>query len=46
MGLKMPELLQLDEEWVELIVQAKEIGLNVEEIREFLQANTNKKEII
>ncbi|RFU64019.1 DNA-binding anti-repressor SinI [Peribacillus glennii] len=42
----MPELLQLDEEWVELIVQAKEIGLNVEEIREFLQANTNKKEII
>lgn len=42
----MVEQSDLDREWVELIIQAKEIGLNVEEIREFLQLSVNQKEVI
>ena len=29
--------LELDQEWVNLILKAKQLGLTIEEIREFLQ---------
>ncbi|MFC0187727.1 anti-repressor SinI family protein [Fictibacillus aquaticus] len=32
-------LEQLDDEWVDLLLQAKEIGLTMEEIRYFLQSS-------
>ncbi|MGG4507853.1 anti-repressor SinI family protein [Heyndrickxia sporothermodurans] len=35
---------QLDREWLQLIQQAKHLGLTLQEIREFLQLN--QKEII
>ncbi|MFC7372386.1 anti-repressor SinI family protein [Fictibacillus iocasae] len=28
---------QLDGEWVELVMEAKELGLNIEEVRQFIQ---------
>ena len=37
---------RLDSEWLELILMAKQIGLTIEEIREFLRAQaeqTSKK---
>ncbi len=33
---KLQENKDLDEEWVELILQAKQIGLTIEELRIFL----------
>ncbi|NEY99385.1 anti-repressor SinI family protein [Heyndrickxia shackletonii] len=35
---------QLDQEWLLLILEAKQLGLTVEDIREYLQEN--QKEII
>ncbi len=32
----MVDLLELDEEWVALIIEAKNIGLQFEEVRDFL----------
>ncbi|MFE8697528.1 anti-repressor SinI family protein [Cytobacillus sp. FJAT-53684] len=38
---------KLDQEWIQLIFEAMEIGLNVEDIREFFlrQLDENRKEI-
>ncbi|MFC7321839.1 anti-repressor SinI family protein [Halobacillus campisalis] len=33
-----PDVKTLDVEWVELIEEARNLGLSVEEIREFLQS--------
>ncbi|WP_082193385.1 anti-repressor SinI family protein [Bacillus rubiinfantis] len=32
----------LDQEWVQLILSAKQQGLSIEEIREFLEKETNQ----
>ena len=32
----MVDLLELDEEWVELIIEAKNMGMQLEEVRGFL----------
>lgn len=34
----------LDQEWVELILLAKEMGLTIEEVRDFLQASEQSLE--
>lgn len=31
------ELLELDEDWVELIIEAKNLGMQLEEVRVFLK---------
>ncbi|WP_254052834.1 DNA-binding anti-repressor SinI [Bacillus sp. V59.32b] len=46
MELKMAEQVKLDREWLELIAQAKQTGLNVTEVREFLQTNVKQKETV
>lgn len=33
----------LDQEWIELIMEAKQLGLTVEEIKEFLAQNSNSE---
>ncbi|WP_082693096.1 anti-repressor SinI family protein [Bacillus sp. FJAT-29814] len=33
----------LDQEWIELIMEAKQLGLTVEEIKEFLEQNSNRE---
>lgn len=35
------EIWPIDAEWVTLVVRAKEIGLTIQEIREFLQKAVN-----
>ncbi|WP_096156675.1 anti-repressor SinI family protein [Bacillus sp. FJAT-45066] len=35
---------ELDLEWVDLLLEAKQLGITDEEIREFLEGMTNKKE--
>ncbi|MGM7723658.1 anti-repressor SinI family protein [Metabacillus sp. Hm71] len=30
---------QLDEEWISLIIEAKKLGMSIEEIRAFFQSN-------
>jgi hypothetical protein len=32
----------LDKDWVDLIMQALEVGLTLEDIRDFIQPNSNK----
>jgi DNA-binding transcriptional MerR regulator len=32
---------QLDEEWISLIIEAKELGVSIDEIREFIQSYNN-----
>ncbi|USK75651.1 anti-repressor SinI family protein [Peribacillus frigoritolerans] len=32
---------QLDEEWFSLIIEAKELGVSIDEIREFIQSYNN-----
>ncbi len=32
---------QLDEEWISLIIEAKELGVSIDEIREFIQSLNN-----
>ncbi|MBT2614005.1 MULTISPECIES: anti-repressor SinI family protein [unclassified Bacillus (in: firmicutes)] len=32
---------QLDEEWISLIIEAKELGVSIDEIREFIQSFNN-----
>ncbi|WP_240510231.1 anti-repressor SinI family protein [Virgibacillus profundi] len=34
-----------DKEWIDLILEAKQLGLTIEEIREFLQTE-NKEEVL
>ncbi|WP_180954666.1 anti-repressor SinI family protein [Bacillus sp. V5-8f] len=46
MSFRLVDQTDLDPEWVELIMKAKEIGLSVEEIREFLRRTLNEKEVI
>lgn len=40
-------MTELEKEWTELIIEAKNMGLSMKEIREFLQLceNENKKKI-
>ncbi|MFS0780505.1 anti-repressor SinI family protein [Bacillus sp. 1P06AnD] len=33
---------ELNQEWIQLILEAKEIGLSIEEIREFLQLHLDR----
>jgi antagonist of SinR len=35
----------IDMEWVQLILEAKKLGLDKEEIREFLQSNVVKEQV-
>ncbi|MBM7690903.1 DNA-binding transcriptional MerR regulator [Peribacillus deserti] len=37
---------ELDQEWVELLLQAKKMGMNLEDIREFLQSAQEQKEVV
>ncbi|MCM3766722.1 anti-repressor SinI family protein [Neobacillus niacini] len=32
----------LDQEWIKLIIEAKQLGLTIEEIKEFLTQNSNR----
>ncbi|MFJ7929552.1 anti-repressor SinI family protein [Peribacillus sp. NPDC096622] len=32
---------QLDEEWISLIIEAKELGVSIDEIRDFIQSFNN-----
>ncbi|WP_084288231.1 anti-repressor SinI family protein [Paucisalibacillus globulus] len=43
-GIQVQVLIQseLDEEWIELILEAKRVGINLDEIREFLETNTTR----
>lgn len=41
----MVDLLEFDEEWVELIIEAKNMGMQLGEVRDFL-ANGIKDEIL
>ena len=43
-GIQVQVLIQseLDEEWIELILEAKRVGINLDEIREFLKTNTTR----
>ncbi|MCH1627486.1 anti-repressor SinI family protein [Fredinandcohnia quinoae] len=36
---------ELEQEWVQLISEAKEIGLNIEEIREFLRCRLHETKV-
>jgi hypothetical protein len=38
--------VELDQEWVQLMLKAMEIGLKPEEVRAFLQANGKQKEVV
>lgn len=40
------EQVKLDREWLELIAQAKQTGLNVNEVRDFLQANVKQQDAV
>ncbi|WP_084362059.1 anti-repressor SinI family protein [Robertmurraya korlensis] len=45
----MKEIQNLDEEWIQLIKQARDMGMSKEEVREFLQsimAGKNVTEIV
>mgnify|MGYP000952655472 CR=1 FL=1 len=37
---------QLDLEWIQLIKEAKNLGIEKEEIREFLSSQTEQKELL
>lgn len=37
------QIIEIDIEWVTLIRQAKDLGLSIEEVREFIQGGANPK---
>lgn len=41
---QVPEISKLDEEWVNLILEAKNIGVMIPEIRAFFSQATRRKE--
>ncbi|WP_081988201.1 anti-repressor SinI family protein [Halobacillus sp. BBL2006] len=41
-----PEVRKLDEEWVGLLKQAKAMGIDKEEIREYIRSFSEKKKIL
>jgi DNA-binding transcriptional MerR regulator len=43
--MKKVYLGKLDEEWVELILSAKQMGLSIQEIKEFLDRNVHEEKI-
>lgn len=43
---KTPEMKNLDSDWIELLKQAKSLGLDIDEVREFLCQSTQKKKIM
>lgn len=36
----------LEQEWINLMLEAKHIGITIDEIREFIIANTDKKDVL
>lgn len=40
------EKIVIDEEWLELIREAKVIGLSIEEIRDFLNQNVTGEQLV
>jgi DNA-binding transcriptional MerR regulator len=43
--MKKVYLGKLDEEWVELILSAKQLGLSIQEIKEFLGRNVHEEKL-
>jgi DNA-binding transcriptional MerR regulator len=41
--MEMVAVVNIDQEWLELIKEAKEIGLTIEEVRIFLEGTKDKK---
>ncbi|NRD78115.1 DNA-binding anti-repressor SinI [Bacillus sp. BRMEA1] len=46
MMLAEKELQAIDEEWLELIQEARAIGLSIEEVREFLNQNVTGEHLV
>lgn len=41
MSMVIEQMEKIDNEWLALILEAKELGLSVDEVREFLSDNAN-----
>ncbi|ARI76180.1 anti-repressor SinI family protein [Halobacillus mangrovi] len=42
----VPEVRKLDEEWVSLLKEAKAMGMDVEEVREYIQNFSERKRVL